>query len=261
MVEERQIFHYSGGSYMDIEISTIESSIIKRNVLEIKNYSSTVDFSLFEQKYLSNFDPIYVICKVPIEEIENIHYLENHGFTFIEAQCRFSRRLNKEYETSKYHYNLLEGTSSNHLIEALDIAGTTFSADRYSIEPYFNTMTEFKVSGERYKKFVTKSFQQDDERLYLLESKRNNEIVAFGTHKIINEKEVLLLLMGVKNNYKNLGIGAIFDYFRFNKMKRDGIIKIYSHASLGNYATINIGMNALGFRLERSFIILRKIYA
>lgn len=245
---------------MDIEILKIDSSIINRNVLEIKSYSPKINFSSFEQDYIYQYNPMYVICKIPTEEIKNIHYLESQGFNFIESQCRFSLRLTKKYDISKYNYALLEGTTDYHLMEALDIAGTTFSADRYSIDPYFLT-TNFNISGERYKKFVTKSFQQDDEYLYLLESKKNHEIVAFGTHKLISEKEALFLLMGVKNKYKNLGIGAIFDFFRLNKMKQDGITKIYSHASLGNYTTINIGMNILGFKLERGFIVLRKAYA
>lgn len=245
---------------MNVELIGIDSAVIGHNLIEIKNFSITENFPSFEKIYCSLYNPICVVCKIPIEDIKSVHFLESYGFNIIEVQARLTLILKKEYDTLRYNFTLIEVDNNNDLEEALNIAGTTFTDDRYSIDPYLNSIAMKNISGERYRRYTLKSFQMIDERLYVLKRSNNNEVLALGTHQIFNEKEALLFNLGVKNSYKNMGIGVIFEYFRLNQLRKDGIKKVITHISLRNYQSLNIAMNLMRFKIKNNFIVLNKYY-
>ena len=97
-------------------------------------------------------------------------------------------------------------------------------------------------------------------RLAKLVANSTGEIVGFGSHRITGPDNALLLISGVKPEYKSLGLGALLDQFAWNELKRKGIKFFYGHTSNSNYPIINLVMRGMGFRLIQSFVVLRKIY-
>lgn len=236
----------------------IDSEALGRAVLELRDLSLQEDFPAFEEAYRQLHDPRYVACKVPVEDLVGIHYLEDHGFRFLELQLRLMSRP-RERDTSAFPYEFSEVGSASELVEVLRIAETTFVADRFSVDPLL-APGDPGLSGRRYKLYIEKSHRMADERVCILVSRASGKVVGFNTHKFINSDEVLMFNGGVVPEYKTTGLGAITDYFLINDLKRRGVKKFVTHVSARNIPVMNLEIAGLGFKIERTFAILRKVY-
>jgi hypothetical protein len=241
---------------MNVSVNLVDSSALGRTVLEITDFKKTDDLSAAEQDYVARHHPGYVSCRLPIEDVGAIHALEKSGFQFLETVLRLSLALKRSYDTSAFPYRFERVESEEMLQPVLQIASATFIDDRFSVDPQIPA----GVSGDRYRRYVAKSFAAPDERVYRLVSQRTSEIVAFKTHRILSQREGLFLLGGVKTEYKRTAIPAINEYFELNLLREQRIEKMQTHISARNYGVMNLEIKGLGFRVESSFVVLRKLY-
>ncbi|MEN6431737.1 MAG: hypothetical protein ABFD06_02455 [Smithella sp.] len=241
---------------MNVEHLKIDSEILGRSVLSISEFSRDKDFISFEKHYRDQYDPVYVSCKIPMEDIGAIHVLESYGFSLIEFQIRSTINLRKKYDVSKYHYKFELVKTEDELKDVLAIARDTFVHDRFSIDPLINK----QISGERYAGYVHKSFYDENESVYRLFEPKDKRTLAFKTHRYIGNNEVLFLLGGVHPDFKNLGLGPINGFYEMNTLISKGIKKGYTNISAVNYPVFNLEIGRLGFRVIAVFAVLRKIY-
>jgi hypothetical protein len=241
---------------MKVSVNPIDSAALGRTVVEIADLELSDDFKAAEKDYVARHKPAYVSCRLPIEEVGTIHQLEQRGFQFVETVLRLSLNLKKSYDTSPFPYAFERVENEGMLQPVLEIAEATFVDDRFTIDPQIPA----GVSGERYKRYVAKSFAAADERLYRLLNVHTSEVVAFKTHRLLSPQEGLFLLGGVKPEYKRTAIPVINEYFELNLLREQGIERMQTHISARNYAVMNLEIKGLGFRVESSFVVLRKLY-
>lgn len=246
---------------MEARKNEIDSEVLGRPVLDIAEFDGNCDFAAFEEEYLKRESPIYVACKVPAEQIADVHALEDHGFRFVEFQMRLRGALHKTYDTSRYDYTYSPVTGSQDLEAVLELASSIFEHDRVSRDPFFQQWEGKNISGERYRRYVVKSFEADDEFVYKLVDNATREIVGFTTQRILTPESALLLIGGVRNQEKTSGVGVINDYFGLNELKRKGVKWFHTHVSGSNYPIINLEVKGIGFRVVESFVVLRKVYS
>ncbi len=242
---------------MKAERLEIDSRVLGGNVVAISDFDPETEFAEFEQRYVEEFHPIYVSCKIPLERISEVHILESQGFGLIEGQIRASVKLRKMHDVSRFPYDFGPVTREEDLTSVLEIAGTTFAHDRFSMDPRLAP----GVSGTRYREYVRHSFLTPDEAVFRLVDRATGQVVAFKTHRYVSESEVLFLLGGVHPDYKNLGVGVINEYFEFNMLMQKGIRFGITHISASNYPIFNLEIGNLGFRVLTTFAVMRKIYA
>lgn len=241
---------------MNIIHNEIDSKALQKTVLALRELSPDADLAAIEKEYVEAHLPGYVEVKVPIEEVALIHDLESLGFRFVECQFKMSYKLKETFETKSFPYDFELVETEEDLQPVLAIAKETFVADRFSIDPLLPP----QASGQRYEAYVRRSMKVDDEEVYRLRNQNTGEVVAFKTHRILNQKHVLLLLGGTKSEYKKTGIATINEYFELNDLKARGFRKVYTHISARNYPIVNLEVKGFGFRVLQSFIVLRKIY-
>lgn len=241
---------------MTIECIETDSRVFGRNVLAIHDLDPEADFPMFERAYIEEYGPAYVYCKVPVDRITHTHVLERNGFNLVECQIRSSIKLRKTYPVSTFNYDFRQVTRESELKDVLDIAGTTFVNDRFSLDRALDPA----ISSARYQEYVRKSFRAPDEAVYRLVDRSSGRVVAFKTHRYVGSDEVLFLLGGVHPEFKKLGIGIINEYFEFNELIGKGIKRAQTHISAGNYAVFNLEIGKLGFRVLATFAVLRKLY-
>jgi hypothetical protein len=246
---------------MEVTKNEIDSEVLGRPVLDIVEFERACNFASFEEEYLRRENPVYVSCKVPAEQIVDVHTLEDHGFRFVEFQMRLRGTLRKSYDTSAYEYTYSPVTEAQDLEVVLELASSIFEHDRISRDPHFNSRKDNNLSGVRYRRYVLKSFEADDECVYKLVENATREVVGFSTHRILTSESALLLLGGVRNQEKTSGVGVINDYFALNELKRKGVKWFHTHVSGSNYPIINLEVKGIGFRVVQSFVVLRKVYA
>jgi hypothetical protein len=214
------------------------------------------DIAAEEARYVQEFRPGYVSCRVPMEDLATIQRLEHHGFRFIECQIRSTVRFSRAYDVSRFPYEYQRVTTDDALEEVLDIASRTVLHDRFSVDP----AVPKGVSGSRYRRYVEKSFAAPDEAVWRLYDPVSRQTLNFRTHRVTGPGEVLLLLGGVHPEFKGLGLGVIASYFCFNQMRRDGVLRASTHISAINYPVFNLEIGGLGFRVDCTFAVLRKVY-
>jgi hypothetical protein len=236
----------------------VESLVLGKAVLEIRDFRSEDDLSAEENRYRKEHDPLYAICKVPVEDLEAVHRLEAHGFRFLETQLKLSLKM-KTYDTSKYPYSYLR-VEAGELDKVLGIAASIFSDDRFSIDPVIKRRFEGKAAGERYRRYVTKSFEGSGDCVYKMVNNTTQEIVGFGTHRHVGTDEATILIGGIVSNYQKAGLGPISDYLAINTLRGEGVKRAYTHVSARNYAIMNLEIAGLGFKVVNSHVVLRKVY-
>lgn len=246
---------------MEVQQNEIDSEVLGRNVLDLDAFDPAEDFLALEREYCNRHQPLYVSCKIAAEDIGKVHLLESYGFRFVEFQIRVYCALNKTYDVSGYNYRYEAVEGGADLSAVLEIASSIFEHDRFSRDPFFREWNGRDVSGERYRRYVMKSFQSADESVYKLVQQTTGEIVGFGTHRVTGAESALLLLAGVKPEFSGAGVGAINDYMGWNELKRKGVKWVYGHASGANYPIINLNVRGMGFRVVQCFVVLRKIYS
>jgi len=241
---------------MKVEKIEVDSAIFGRSALALKDPLPGDDLGTIEAAYIREFQPVYVSCRLPLEDLAAIHQFERHGFELVETQIRSSIRFSKTFDVTPYPYEYQRVTTREALDAVLDIAARTVVHDRFTID----AAVPRHVSGERYRRYVEKSFAASDEAVWRLVDPRTGQTLNFRTHRVTGPGEVLLLLGGVHPDFKNVGLGAIGSYLCFNQMRAEGIKRAVTHISAINYPVFNLEIGRLGFRVEATFAVLRKLY-
>ena len=242
---------------MKATLIPVDSAVLGGNVLSIDDFSALEDFAAFERAYQDLHNPVYVTVKVPLERLAEVHALETQGFRLIECQIRSRIDLTHAYDIQGYPYRFAQVVTQEELEGVLDIAQSTFEHDRFSMDPLLGRA----LSGQRYARYVWRSFQQPDEAVYRLFDPKGGRTVAFKTHRLLAGGEALLLLGGVHPDFRRLGLGVVNDYAELNRLRDLGVRRAYTHISAGNYPVFNMEIGNLGFRVLTTFAVLRKAYS
>ena len=241
---------------MKATLVPIDSEVFRGNVLAIEDFDPDEDFAGFEAAYLEAHRPVYVSCKVPLQRVAHIHRLEHCGFNLIECQVRSSINLNAAWQVPANPYAFARVTTRPELEAVLEIAASAFEHDRLSVDP----LVPRHVSGERYRRYVERSFSSSDEAVYRLYDPAQGTTVAFKTHRYMRHGEVLLLLGGVSSKLRGHGLGVINTYAEFAELRRLGFARGVTHISAANHEVFNVEIGKLGFRVLATFAVMRKTY-
>jgi hypothetical protein len=239
-------------------LQPIDSLVFRNNVLNLlvteEDGQSDFNFKIFEKRIFEQYNPCYTYTKISIENVKLIQYFEQHGYEFIEVQIQSKKKIGyNELKDTEYYFK--EVDNSDELQAAKQIAMTTFTDDRIYVDPYIPNM----ASGERYVRYVENSHNSRDECLLCLKSNVSNEVVAFKTHKYVNDKEVLFLLGGVRSDLKNCGIGPLSSWHELNYLYGKGYSYGITNISARNYAVFNLEIGKMNFKVKQVFIVLRKL--
>ena len=254
------IFINSTGDKMHVLKEEIDSLIFGKNVLKLDEIDLSVDFQKFEKDYKEEYDPKYVYTKLPVTDIDKIHFLENNGFEFIECQLQLFKRLTHLYDTSIYEKDMLlkleEVDSENDLEEIQQISDITFDVDRI----YIDSKLDKELAKKRYHLYIRNSLLEKNQRLDKLVDINNDRIIGFHTLMYKNNDAVLVLLGAVSPDYQKTGANNVLDRYLYNELFRLGRKNITTHISARNIKVLNYVQKILEFKIRQTFIVLRKIY-
>ena len=229
-----------------------DTKVIGKNVIEINN-SFDIDkkvYNEFEANLSLLHSPYMLFCKVPINDINRIHFLEEYGYRYIETQFHILKRIQEKY---KIHLGIeYSPIEDKDLASILDIAKTTFDTDRYSIDPFIGKT----LAGERYSNWILDSINNEKYQLFKYIS--DNDIVGFHFIKVEDEK-AFGLLGGVKQEYKSTGIGFYINLMFNNLLYDKGIKTLDTHISAANMDIFNIDIY-MQYKIKDVMVVLRKIF-
>ena len=245
---------------MKARLEEIDSQAFGRNVLRLDEPEAGPGFAEFEAEYLAAWEPVYVYVKVPAEELSLIHHFEDQGFRFMEFQLRMSRRLpRKTFDTSAFDGALemrLLGPEDD-LEPVLKLADDIFTIDRLYMDPL---LPDKSLAKRRYRLFITKSWQAEDEEVLGFYDRRDGGLVSFHTHKYLGDHLVLTFLGGHAPAFQGSGLVWGGSLLFFNHWINRDIKRVRTHISMANYRIMEAEYKGFDYRPEQSFAVLRKIY-
>lgn len=242
---------------MQVIKEDLDSIAFGSSILKIDEIDLTINFKDFEKKYIDDFNPLYVYSKVPIEELEKIHYLENNGFNFVETQFKMIKRLFKMEDMTLFHGEYeLELAKESDLPLLHSLSDKILQVDRMLIDPKLNN----KDAQKRYHLYIDKSYYTEDENLFKLVHIPTQSIVGFHSDKIIDSKNILFFIGGIVPEYHNTGANFALEYAVFNYFYERGFKSITTHIGAHNYKIINFEMRTVGFKPKQTYVILRKVF-
>jgi hypothetical protein len=235
--------------------SEIDSEVFGVDVYSLAEPSTQKDFSEAITYLQLQNSKTYISFRTSIENISQIHLAEKFGFEFVETQLQTVLKLRKDFDTSRFPYDYVRIDEKSKLQEALVIAKSTIEHDRFSRDP----MIGKELSGERYQRYLQDSFEREDDEIWSVQSKETGRLLTFRSHRIIDDKEVSLLIGGVHPEFKNLGLGVVSSHFCFNQLKESGFKRAVTHISSANIPILNLEVGHFNFQVVSTFVILRKL--
>ena len=240
---------------MSVQHNEIDSRAFGRGVLSIQDFDKLADFAEFERRYMADYQPGYVSCKLALGDLAGVHQLEVNGFQLIEVQITGDLAV-RARDVSAFPYQFEVVKCEQVLDEVLQIAGTAFELDRYSLDPAIGP----KLSGRRYQEYVVKSFHAADEELCRLFDPATGRTLAFKTHRRTMPNRAVVLLSAVRPDLSGGGFGFIADDFYFNYFLGIGVTRLQTSCSAEHRVIMQHLLGNLRMRVRSTSAILRNLY-
>jgi hypothetical protein len=202
----------------------------------------------------------YIVVKVPSEELHLVHELEGIGFKFIENQFIVTINPNdiKDMDESllthfpKMSVKRVTRPDEIEIINS-NIAEGMFVHDRISVDPNFSKEQSLK----RLQNWISELFYREKSEIYFLVKEEKN--AGFLVLEFIDDHKVLITFAGLFNSFKNSGIAFFLVYFTMKLALQKNKSKVEAIFSSNNRNMFNIISRTIRFRVENSYLVLRKI--
>ena len=244
---------------MQVKLEELDSIAFGANVLKIEDIDENIDFQSFEKEYINQYSPMYVYVKIPIEDLEKIHYMERNGFEFVECQFELFRRFSKLYDIETYDNDMEVSVVDNEtdLEEVKQISDEIFSeVDRINIDKKLPS----DIGKKRYRLYLDNSYKQDNQIIYKSTDKNTNKIIGFSSFLFKDAKSAMHLIGGSLPEYQRTNLNYIGNCVTYNNFYMQGRKNITTHISAGNIKIANYLMNGFGFKVKKTYVVLRKLY-
>lgn len=238
-----------------LEYLEIDSSVFGFHSWMLDQVSDSSSFASVLDYVKRSDKKSFVTCKIQIDRIDLVHAAEQVGFSYVETQFQTSLRIPKEFDLSRYPYDYVRVETRSDLNEVLDIAAKSIEHDRFSRDPLIGKVT----SGERYCRYLENSFDRDGDEIWSVRSRQSGKLLTFRSHRIVNHKEVSLLIGGVHPAHKESGLGVISSHFCFSMLKSSGFTRANTHISAANLPIVNLEVGHFGFRIVNAYVVLRTV--
>ncbi len=239
----------------DLEYLPLDSEAFDLNAIFLHLVSHEVDFEEIEERVRAAYGRAVLTTRVDPLNLALVHKLEEAGFRFVECQLRIAKSIKSSHDVDRFPYTYAKVSTEAMFTEVLHFAPYVFEYDRVTLDPLLGK----QLAEDRYRKYLEKSFINEDEEIWCLQSQRTGEILSFRSHRNMSPSEVLLLLGGVHPKVNGLGLGVISAYFCFNSLLEQGVRRATSHISAVNIPILNLEVGHLGFRVEQSLAVFRRI--
>lgn len=241
---------------MCAELNPIDSAAAGCNVVDLRGIEVAEGFEAFEREMVRRFAPAVAFCRIPAEQLAAVRWIEERGFRFAECQIDLRRRLRREDAAPVASYRWERVTSRAELDLVLELAGSIFHHDRFSVDPDFGPA----VSRRRYRAFVEKSFVDPAERVFVMKPIDGGEVVSFATSRLVGAAELRLLLGGIAERWEGCGLGAVHDALGLAAYFAEGIRVVHSVVSAINAPILNLEVGYFRFRVVGAHLVFKKRY-
>lgn len=159
-------------------------------------------FSKFLNEICASLNVDCLYSKINTKEVTVIHLLEESGFKIMDTIVTLNYKYpigNRFKVMNKFTFSVIEEKKDLKFI--MDMCEELYTTDRFHLD----VNLPIKKSNEIYSSWVLNQSKDRNSSIFKLE--KENDIVGFVTCKLIEEKKIVIGLVGVHPNYQGRGIG------------------------------------------------------
>lgn len=206
--------------------------------------------NMAQQQFDAKLISVILACPKPLV----VSAFERCGFSYIQDRLNIQKQLTAA-TYNFYPFVFVPVSEKRELTELLKYCHKLKFDDRYSTDPTIGK----SLSLQRNKQFLINSFQNNNQRIYILWNRTRKTIDGFRTYDFSKKGVASVLLGGAVKNDKVFEYDKILNYLEMEVLYSLNIRKLSLVVSTTNYPEINRYISELGYRVISSSVIMRKI--
>lgn len=242
---------------MRVSPNPVDSGLLGHRVLEVSEVVDGEQLATADAEWTAGGEPFLVVLRLPADRLDLIQRAEDLGFRYSECQLQLRQRLAGRPRPPARGFEHFEVRTEGDLQAVLSLVGTLDWLDRLSLDPAFGP----DIARRRYQAYVRRSFGAEDETVLALRDLSSTRIVAFSSLRRVSPTEACALLGGVSPEFQRTGLAVIHDEFGRNYLLDHGIHVVTTAISAVHHAVVHSHLRHMGFRVTRTWVVLRKSHA
>lgn len=216
----------------------------------------------FEDYLKSNIEKDFKYCvvKIPSDNLNLLHNLEENGYRFIETQFNIRVAPSELAKIDLKWARVIEGTGYQKLtnIDELDIILTNigdgmFNSDRIYLDEKLGRETSIK----RYTNWIKDLYKETDTEIFFL-TKNDNKVGFFTIHNN-SKNSIQSVIAGIFNQYQGHGLSIALVYYYLKIASEREVKYVFTSFSSNNIGMLNTFTKTVSFKTVCVQYVLRKL--
>lgn len=243
---------------MKYSVLKVETKLFGRKVLVLDDQITPEEYSSGLEKLMKEENPWYMNRLCDATDLTTIHAFESLGFRFVELRMfRYLRIENMQMGAGSFFpYEIVE-LNEEHLPEVCEIIASYPSDDRFSRDPLVPGGASLKRLELYLKKAVA---MQPTEFLYGLINHHTGELAGFRNGEFTTKKTVRYFYRFMNQTHNTSAYAAMLEAAVIDALVKKGVSRVEAITSGLNVEEMNEAFSSLGFKVESTKVLLRKIF-
>ncbi len=246
--------------HLPIEYSVfkVESELFGRKVLEISDQTTPEEYIHGLKNLIKEENPWYINRLCDATDLPTIHAFEDLGFRFVEFRMfRYLRIENMHLGAHSFFPYQIAELSDEDIPKVIDIINSYISDDRFSRDP----LVPAGISLRRLELYLKKSIANyRKEFIYGLVNHHTGELAGFRNGEFMTKNTVRYFYSFMAPSHNNQAYSSMLEAAVIDALVSRGVGRVEAITSGLNVQEINEAFSSLGFKVEKTMVLLRKIF-
>ncbi|MCB9016501.1 MAG: hypothetical protein H6541_11940 [Lentimicrobiaceae bacterium] len=243
---------------MEYAVLKVESKLFGRKVLVLDAETTPEEYVAGLDKLIADEQPWYMNRLCEANDLSTIHAFEDLGFRFVELRMFRDLRIENmqmgSHSFFPYEAVLLDEESLPAIYEI--IRGYP-ADDRFSRDPLIPAGTSLKRLELYMKKSITNT---RNEFIYGLVNHHTGELAGFRNGEFTSKKTVRYFYRFMAPTHNTPAYASMLEAAVIDALVKRGAGMVEAITSGLNVEEINEAFSTLGFRAQKTMVLLRKIF-
>ncbi|MFH1120046.1 MAG: hypothetical protein V1775_09485 [Bacteroidota bacterium] len=243
---------------MEYAVLNVESELFGRKVVVLDAETTPEEYSTGIKKLIRDEHPWYMNRLCDATDLPTIHAFEELGFRFVEFRMfRYLKVENMHMGAGSFFpWEAIELTEDS-LPEIFKIIRSYPSDDRFSRDPLVPAGASLKRLELYLKKSVT---NYKSEFLYGLVNHHTGELAGFRNGEFTTKKTVRYFYNFMAPMHNTPAYASMLEAAVIDALVKRGVSIVEAITSGLNVEEINEAFSTLGFKVDKTLVLLRKIF-
>lgn len=243
---------------MKYAILNVETELFGRKVLVLDADTTPSMYIKGLDKLIAEEQPWYVNRLCEAGDLKTIHAFEELGFRFVELRIFRSLRIEgKQMGSMSFFPFELVRLDESALPKLFKIIRSYKADDRFSRDPLIPAGASIKRLELYLKKSIT---NHQNEFIYALQNHHTGELIGFRNGEFTTKRTVRYFYSFMAPGFKTPHYESMLEAAMIDALVKRNVSLVEAITSGQNVSEINEALSSMGFTVEKTQVLLRKIF-